>query len=76
MVYAEQVFFLFFSISFAVLTPAYTIYMGKDKYESKCSFSHMNFCVLLLSRLYFSDCSFLFSTDEDLIKYGWPEDIW
>ncbi|CAL8316730.1 unnamed protein product [Boreogadus saida] len=31
----------------AVVNPAYTIYMGKDKYEN-----------------------------EDLIKYGWPEDIW
>ncbi|XP_030054530.1 coiled-coil domain-containing protein 25 [Microcaecilia unicolor] len=30
-----------------VVSPAYTIYMGKDKYEN-----------------------------EDLIKYGWPEDIW
>ncbi|NP_001080284.1 coiled-coil domain containing 25 L homeolog isoform X1 [Xenopus laevis] len=30
-----------------VISPAYTIYMGKDKYEN-----------------------------EDLIKYGWPEDIW
>ncbi|KAK0151839.1 Coiled-coil domain-containing protein 25 [Merluccius polli] len=30
-----------------VVNPAYTIYMGKDKYEN-----------------------------EDLIKYGWPEDIW
>ncbi|KAK6488535.1 coiled-coil domain-containing protein 25-like [Huso huso] len=30
-----------------VVSPPYTIYMGKDKYEN-----------------------------EDLIKYGWPEDIW
>ncbi|KTG46208.1 hypothetical protein cypCar_00005383 [Cyprinus carpio] len=31
----------------AVVSPPYTIYMGKDKHEN-----------------------------EDLIKYGWPEDIW
>ncbi|XP_071988623.1 coiled-coil domain-containing protein 25 [Engystomops pustulosus] len=30
-----------------VVSPPYTIYMGKDKYEN-----------------------------EDLIKYGWPEDVW
>uniref|UniRef100_H3C503 Coiled-coil domain-containing protein 25 n=1 Tax=Tetraodon nigroviridis TaxID=99883 RepID=H3C503_TETNG len=36
-----------FYFTSAVLDPAYTIYMGKDKYEN-----------------------------EDLIKYGWPEDIW
>uniref|UniRef100_H3DPB4 Coiled-coil domain-containing protein 25 n=1 Tax=Tetraodon nigroviridis TaxID=99883 RepID=H3DPB4_TETNG len=36
-----------FYFTSAVLDPAYTIYMGKDKY-----------------------------VDEDLIKYGWPEDIW
>ncbi|XP_031437842.1 coiled-coil domain-containing protein 25 [Clupea harengus] len=36
-----------FYFTSAVVTPPYTIYMGKDKYEN-----------------------------EDLIKYGWPEDIW
>ncbi|XP_064847079.1 coiled-coil domain-containing protein 25 isoform X1 [Oncorhynchus masou masou] len=35
-----------FYFTSAVVTPPYTIYMGKDKYEN-----------------------------EDLIKYGWPEDI-
>ncbi|XP_016324750.1 coiled-coil domain-containing protein 25-like isoform X4 [Sinocyclocheilus anshuiensis] len=37
---------VFYFIS-AVVSPPYTIYMGKDKHEN-----------------------------EDLIKYGWPEDIW
>ncbi|XP_053314439.1 coiled-coil domain-containing protein 25 [Spea bombifrons] len=36
-----------FYFTSSVVSPAYTIYMGKDKYEN-----------------------------EDLIKYGWPEDIW
>ncbi|XP_046877502.1 coiled-coil domain-containing protein 25 [Hypomesus transpacificus] len=36
-----------FYFTSAVVSPPYTIYMGKDKYEN-----------------------------EDLIKYGWPEDIW
>ncbi|KAG9336216.1 hypothetical protein JZ751_002563 [Albula glossodonta] len=33
--------------NYRIVSPPYTIYMGKDKYEN-----------------------------EDLIKYGWPEDIW
>lgn len=36
-----------FYFTSSVVSPAYTIYMGKDKYEN-----------------------------EDLIKYGWPEDVW
>ncbi|XP_059871209.1 coiled-coil domain-containing protein 25 isoform X5 [Lagenorhynchus albirostris] len=38
---------VFYFTSSSVNSSAYTIYMGKDKYEN-----------------------------EDLIKYGWPEDIW
>ncbi|XP_077625812.1 coiled-coil domain-containing protein 25 isoform X3 [Crocuta crocuta] len=38
---------VFYFTSNSVNSSAYTIYMGKDKYEN-----------------------------EDLIKYGWPEDIW
>ncbi|XP_008049888.1 coiled-coil domain-containing protein 25 isoform X2 [Carlito syrichta] len=38
---------VFYFASSSVNSSAYTIYMGKDKYEN-----------------------------EDLIKYGWPEDIW
>uniref|UniRef100_A0A8C5PC16 Coiled-coil domain-containing protein 25 n=1 Tax=Leptobrachium leishanense TaxID=445787 RepID=A0A8C5PC16_9ANUR len=36
-----------FYFTSSVVSPPYTIYMGKDKYEN-----------------------------EDLIKYGWPEDVW
>ncbi|XP_053434558.1 coiled-coil domain-containing protein 25 isoform X1 [Nycticebus coucang] len=38
---------VFYFTSSSVNSSAYTVYMGKDKYEN-----------------------------EDLIKYGWPEDIW
>ncbi|PNI68088.1 CCDC25 isoform 3 [Pan troglodytes] len=38
---------VFYFTSSSVNSSAYTIYMGKDKYEN-----------------------------EDLIKHGWPEDIW
>ncbi|XP_072575647.1 coiled-coil domain-containing protein 25 isoform X3 [Vulpes vulpes] len=51
---------VFYFTSSSVNSSAYTIYMGKDKYESKFSKA------LILK----------FPADEDLIKHGWPEDIW
>ncbi|KAM9798272.1 coiled-coil domain-containing protein 25 [Neosynchiropus ocellatus] len=55
-----------FYFTSAVVDPPYTIYMGKDKYESKYQ--------VLLTRT--TDLTGVFISDEDLIKYGWPEDIW
>ena len=44
-----------------------TLFMGLDKYESEfSSFVHLE---------WFSQC-FILSSDEDLIKWGWPEDVW
>ncbi len=43
--------------------PPATIYMGKDKVESE---QHP-------SRL---DLTQISSTDEELIKYAWPQDVW
>lgn len=51
-----------------VVTPPATIYMGKDKFESKYGSHH-------LFHLYFKT-HWKFSLDEDLIKYGFPEDVW
>ncbi|XP_017511313.1 coiled-coil domain-containing protein 25 isoform X2 [Manis javanica] len=51
---------VFYFASSSVNASAYTIYMGKDKYESVTR--ELN----IVSR----------KRDEDLIKYGWPEDIW
>lgn len=50
-----------------VVQPAATLFMGLDKYESE-SFKH------------FISISFnneiIVSIDEDLIKWGFPEDVW
>ena len=48
-----------------VVEPAAFIYVGKDKVESTPS-----------SCAKCPKCLSLTSTDEDLIKYGWDEDVW
>jgi len=45
--------------------------MGIDKYESKLSFNN-NKMILCLTL----NAIFAFFSDEDLIKWGWPEDVW
>ncbi len=42
--------------------------MGNDKFESKTPFKSFNFLSLLILEL--------FSVDEELIRWGWPEDVW
>lgn len=56
-----------------VVSPAFTIFMGLDKYESVCHFNYD------LNRKFIDWLFFFFeksNTDEDLIKWGWPEDVW
>lgn len=48
----------------SVVSPPVLLFMGVDKYESL--YFVQNFKNLL---------TFLIS-DEDLIKWGWPEDVW
>ncbi|XP_046513566.1 coiled-coil domain-containing protein 25 isoform X4 [Equus quagga] len=76
---------VFYFTSSSVNSSAYTIYMGKDKYESKFSkafdFEIASRAVGVspgaLGALGGGSClSLLCQKDEDLIKYGWPEDIW
>lgn len=49
-----------------VVQPPVTLFMGIDKYESKCT---VLFCEL-------SCFDYGLFVDEDLIKWGWPEDVW
>lgn len=53
---------VFYFTSTTVDPPAF-IYVGKDKVESKSSLEKPN---------NIPDCY----EDEDLIKYGWDEDVW
>lgn len=62
----------------SVVDPPYTIYMGKDKYESML---HKFSSIVITSLISFGGrfnktVDILCMADEDLIKYGWPEDIW
>ena len=63
---------VYYFTSNVVQPPAY-VYVGKDKFESELfvysGYQNENHLVLLrnLTPL---------SKDEDLIKYGWEEDIW
>ncbi len=47
--------------------------MGEDKYESKC-------LDLLLPRasklMYVSEVTLMSFSDEELLKWGFPEDVW
>lgn len=47
-----------------VVQPPVMLFMGVDKYESKYVINFVQ--KLLTSR----------PKDEDLIKWGWPEDVW
>ena len=42
--------------------------MGNDKFESKTPFKSFDSLFLLILEL--------FSVDEELIRWGWPEDVW
>lgn len=46
-----------------VVDPAAFIYVGKDKVESKSTTIEARPCALKVK-------------DEDLIKFGWEEDVW
>ena len=51
--------------------------MGEDKYESKFDvflFLKGFNCFLNIQKLNFN--SIFFCLDEELIKWGWPEDVW
>jgi hypothetical protein len=63
MVENTSVNFILIPTSNLVVDPPYTIYMGRDKYESK-SLNNI-FLFLNLSLL-----------DNELLKHCWPEDIW
>lgn len=50
-----------------IVQPPVTLFMGIDKHESEC-------CTILLIIPLFNYIIALL--DEDLIKWGWPEDVW
>jgi hypothetical protein len=51
---------------FIATDPAITIYMGKDKFESPCVRHPWLFIAISIDP----------TSDEDLIKYAWPQDVW
>lgn len=58
--------------------PPVVVYMGKDKFESECRVSACG-PAYGLADLCFAlhcTCSPAPTTDEDLIKYGFEEDVW
>ena len=64
--------------------------MGEDKHESKYVFLWLEIAYVLMIlflirkisreslyiRLVGNHTTVLYFTDEDLIKWGWPEDVW
>lgn len=56
-----------------VSDPPSTIYVGKDKFESMLSFSPCPLHSRLLRRERLTRAP---TIDEELIKYGWEEDVW
>ena len=56
-----------------VVSPAATIYVGKDKFESSV-FSFPSFSIYISSEIAAFALTCLL--DEELIKYGWEVDVW
>lgn len=63
----------------SIVSPPYKLFMGADKYESKCS---VYFSLLLKTittfrhKFEWNAPNFYRQTDEHLIKWGFPEDVW
>lgn len=55
-----------FYFTSSVVSPPVKLFMGLDKYESK----------LFIKTPIFNIFTFFHNLDEDLIKWGWPEDVW
>lgn len=55
-----------FYFTSSVVAPPVKIFMGLDKYESKKSQNSVKN----------SQINFVTFSDEELIKWGWPEDVW
>ncbi len=53
---------------FVVATPPVTLYMGRDKVESKSITTRIMVTFYGIVLTWF--------IDEDLIKYAWPQDVW
>lgn len=58
-----------------VVSPPFTIFMGAEKYESELTW-WINLFSIYCIQIYLRLFSLNESTDEDLIKWGWPEDVW
>lgn len=62
----------------SVVSPPYTIFMGLNKHESKYRYNfHLKVEKPPNPALKtFSNFFFALNLDEDLIKWGFPEDVW
>lgn len=63
------------------MDPPVTLFMGEDKYESKQNMHEFKFCIWYLWNYIVFMSNILMKLpililDEELIKWGWPEDVW
>ena len=70
---------------FSVVSPSYCIYVGEEKHESKLHIIYkLQYHIVLVNKYHNQNLIFnilvkvfyLCVLDEELIRWGWPEDVW